>query len=66
MQKTICDMCTLLKYAQNAAIAYSHKTDMPNSYPGQVVSKVVLVPNIVGNSYISLVKSYIVWSTRTL
>jgi len=26
----MCDMCTLLKYAKYAAIAYSHKTDMPN------------------------------------
>ena len=36
MQKKICDMCTLLKYVKMrqyvkyAAIAYSHKTDMPN------------------------------------
>jgi len=26
----LCDMRTLLKYAKNAAIAYSHKTDMAN------------------------------------
>jgi len=26
----ICDVRTLLKYAKNAAIAYLHKTDMPN------------------------------------
>ena len=26
----LCDMRTLLKYAKNAAIAYSHKTDMTN------------------------------------
>ena len=25
-------MCTLLKYAKNAAIAYSHKTDMPRQW----------------------------------
>jgi len=25
----ICDMHTLLKYVKNAAVAYSHKTDMP-------------------------------------
>ena len=30
--KKICDMCTLLKYAKNAAIAYSRKTDMPNEF----------------------------------
>jgi len=28
----ICDMCTLLKYAKNEAIAYSHKTDMPRQW----------------------------------
>jgi len=32
MRKKICDMCTLLKYAKNAAIAYSHKTDMPSLF----------------------------------
>jgi len=26
------NMCTLLKYAKNAAIAYSHKTDMPRQW----------------------------------
>ena len=26
----ICDMRTLLKYAENAVVTYSHKTDMPN------------------------------------
>jgi len=25
----ICDMRTLLKYAKNATVAYSHETDMP-------------------------------------
>jgi len=29
LQGKICDMRILLKYAKNAAIAYSHKTDMP-------------------------------------
>jgi len=57
MQGKICDMSTLLKYAKNAvigkilAIAYLHKTDMPNILGFIKIRLAVLKPREGGSKF---------------